>query len=168
MNYQIPKPPKSDGALFVNNNKQKENHPDWRGHVMVTTDQINELIRMQQMGLEPQLQVGAWDRTAQQTGNRYMFLSTEVYIKEQVQPQQQQGYPQQPQSAYQPPPAPMQQQPAPPPPQQGYQQQPPPQQQQGYQQPPAQAPAPQQPMQPMQPQQPAANPGFDDDDIPFN
>ena len=73
--------PKSDGALFVNNDKKQDSHPDYRGHIKVTPEQINKLVQMGQMGLEPTLQLGAWERVARETGQRYIFVSSEVYIK---------------------------------------------------------------------------------------
>lgn len=179
-NYQYPK---SKGALFINNDKQQENHPDFRGNIVVTKEQINMLVQMGKAGVEPKLQVAGWNRTAQGSGQYYLSMETEAYFDPsrhqnpggyQQQPPQ---YPPQPQGYGYPP----QQAPG------GYPQQPPMQQpqypQQGpgqYQQPP-QAPMQQPYQQPYQqpPQQPPQQPqagGYDngpepgddfDDDIPF-
>jgi len=153
--------PKSDGGLWVNNEKQG-NQPDHRGKLVVTIDQINKLIEMANMGMEPILQLGCWHRVAKETGVPYMYLNSEVYIKP-PQQQQPQGYappPPQPQQGWQPPQqqhpsmpqAPVQQQA--PVPQPVPQPQQPPQQQW---QPPAAVPQ----------QQPATQPDWNDDDIPF-
>jgi uncharacterized protein (DUF736 family) len=80
------KHPKSEGALFLNDKKQ-ENHPDFRGHVVVTSAQIKELIEMAKRfqknpdneKLAPKLQIAAWDRVAKDSGREYKFLSTEAY-----------------------------------------------------------------------------------------
>lgn len=141
--------PKSDGALFVNNDKTAENHPDFRGHVIVTPAQIRRLQEMMAAGvietdrngnkLGMKLQVVAWKKVSK-AGAPYLFVNTEAYMK----PVQGAGWDGPPQG-----------------------QQPPAQQQGGWGPP---APAPQQPA----PQQPAdwGTPptGFRDlesDDVPF-
>ena len=78
--------PKSDGALFFNNEKQKETHPDWRGRMKLTPEQIKTLIAMSKQGLEMELQLGAWKRTSK-AGQDYIFLSSEAYVPKN-QPQQ--------------------------------------------------------------------------------
>lgn len=69
------KHPKSEGALFLNEKKQ-ENHPDFRGNVVVTSAQLKELIDMakrfrenpENEKLQPKLQIAAWNRVAKDTG----------------------------------------------------------------------------------------------------
>ena len=73
--------PKSDGALFNNNNRAAETHPHWRGKLTVTKEQIDMLVQMGQSGLEPILQLGAWKRVSK-AGDKYIFLSAEAYIPE--------------------------------------------------------------------------------------
>lgn len=163
--------PKSEGVFFINNDKQIEKHPDYRGNIVVSPDQIRMLIEMSKAGLEPKLQIAGWNRTSK-TDQYYMYISTEAYMKQEQQPyppqQVQQGAP--PQVTQ--PPAPMQAPPQPVQPQ--YPQQPaptqaPPQAFAPVQQPPqpVQPPAPvtQQPVAPV-PLAPAVD-EFDEDDIPF-
>lgn len=74
--------PKSSGALFPNHQKQKQNHPDFRGNIEITGDQIRYLIEMQRRGLEPKLQVSGWWRNAAKTGQQYISMEGEAYMKE--------------------------------------------------------------------------------------
>lgn len=142
MNQQYPdKYPKGSGALFTNSDKTSENHPDFRGNIELTGDQIRKLIEMAKAGLEPKLQVAGWWRQAKQSGQTYMSLSTEAYMKD----AEAQQYPQVPQPQYRPP--------------QPQYQPPQPQMQ------PQQVPQPQVP--PQVPPQPQGD-TFIDDDIPFN
>ena len=101
--------PKSKGALFLNAQKAGEKHPDLRGHLLITAEQIQMLVKMGQSGGKVQLQVAGWQRVSQ-AGAAYIYLEGEAYIKiaDQSQPQ---GYAQ-PQAAPQMmPQQPMQQQP---------------------------------------------------------
>jgi uncharacterized protein (DUF736 family) len=74
------KHPKGEGVIFPNNEKTEEKHPDHRGKIEVTRDQILRLVEMGKAGLTPTLQIGAWQRVSQ-AGNPYMYLSTEAYMK---------------------------------------------------------------------------------------
>lgn len=73
--------PKSKGAVWPNDHKSEDKHPDFRGKLVVTKEQINKLIEMGKAGMEPTMQIGAWKRTSE-AGQRYIFLSSEVYVKE--------------------------------------------------------------------------------------
>ena len=114
--------PKSDGALWLNMDNQDSvnllepflrkfkgdstNLPQHRGRIKVTKEQIRKLIEMSKAGLEPTIQIGSWFRHPKNGGAPYIFVSTEVYMKNEEQ-QQNQGYqkPQlkQQQTPYQPP-----------------------------------------------------------------
>jgi hypothetical protein len=152
--------PKSDGGLWINQNRATENHPHYRGHVKVTADQINKLIEMLNSGIEPELQLASWSRTAATTGQQYLSISAEAYIKppqQAQQPQIQQPAQIQPPIQQQPVHQTIQPQPAVPVQTAPVQPQP--------QIPPTMQPAPVQP-QPAVPVQQAQD-GFTDDDIPF-
>jgi len=92
--------PKSKGGLWLNANKVGEKHPDLRGHLMVTSEQIQILIRLGQSGQDVKLQVAGWQRVSQE-GVAYMYLEGEAYIREEQPAQnwggQQQQAPAQPQ-----------------------------------------------------------------------
>jgi hypothetical protein len=161
--------PKSDGGLWINQNRATENHPHYRGHVKVTADQINKLIEMLNSGIEPELQMAAWSRTAATTGQQYISISAEAYIKPPQQAQQPMQQPQQIQPPIGQQPAPIQQQPVhqtiqpqPAVPVQTAPVQPQPQI------PPTMQPAPVQPQPTVPVQQPTnLGDGFAEDDIPF-
>ena len=72
--------PKSEGALFINKEKAHEKSPDWRGSVEVTKDQVMKLVEMGKRGIEPKLQLAAWDRTSK-AGEDYKYIQAEAYIK---------------------------------------------------------------------------------------
>ena len=72
--------PKSKGAVWPNDHKTEAKHPDWRGRIKITKEQINKLIEMAKAGQEPTLQVGAWKRRSE-AGQNYIYLSAEVYMK---------------------------------------------------------------------------------------
>lgn len=81
--------PKSNGGLWDNRHKNAPNHPDWKGHVVVTREQIRMLIAMIDNGMEAKLQLSAWKRQAQ-SGQRYISIEGETYMQGGQQPQQ--GY----------------------------------------------------------------------------
>jgi hypothetical protein len=71
---------KGKGSLFVNEDCQGK-QPHLRGFVEVTKAQIDKLIEMTKAGVEVKLQIAAWRKTAA-SGAKYMFLSTEAYLKD--------------------------------------------------------------------------------------
>ena len=71
--------PKSEGVIFINNDKQKETHPDFRGKVEVSAEQIKMLIAMGRAGVEPTIQIAVWNRVSQ-AGAPYQYISAEVYF----------------------------------------------------------------------------------------
>jgi hypothetical protein len=73
--------PKSKGSLFFNNERTADNQPFYRGHVLVTKAQVDQLIKMGQAGEEVKLQLAGWRKVAE-SGTKYIFLSTEAYRKE--------------------------------------------------------------------------------------
>ena len=146
MNY--PQHPKGSGALFVNNERTQENHPHYRGNIVLTTEQINRVIEMINAGIEPKIQLAAWARKSA-AGADYISIETEAYMKQQAAPPPIIQPPIQPQAMA---PAPMQQPMAPAP-------------VQPVQPVPVQPTTPVAPVQPMQPA--PIDDGFADKDIPF-
>ena len=165
--------PKAEGVFFINNDKQIEKHPDYRGHIDVSPDQIRMLIEMSKAGLEPKLQIAGWNRKSK-SDQYYMYIATEAYMKQEQQPYPPQVQPGPPQPAVMQPPQPPQY-PQPPvpvqaPPQAVAPVQQPPQPVQPVVQPPVQPAIPPVTQQPdqvqVQPLAPIAD-DFDEDDIPF-
>ena len=87
--------PSSEGAIFLNDRKQTVKHPDWRGHLEITREQIEMLVKMGRAGQNVRLQVAAWDRESN-AGKEYMYLKAEAYMKEEQQDSGGWGEPQQP------------------------------------------------------------------------
>lgn len=73
---------KGKGSLFVNEDAQGK-QPHLRGFVEITKPQIDKLIEMTKAGVEVKLQIAAWRKTAA-SGAKYMFLSTEAYLKDET------------------------------------------------------------------------------------
>lgn len=73
--------PKSDGAIFPNDKKTQQNQPDYRGHLVITGDQIRMIMAMAKAGLEPRLQIAAWHKTSN-GGKQYMSLAAEAYARD--------------------------------------------------------------------------------------
>ena len=78
--------PKSEGGMWRNSAKAGEKHPDWRGHIEISSAQLRLLLTMakeNQANPDPEfklkVQVAAWDRVAKQSGNSYFYLAGEVY-----------------------------------------------------------------------------------------
>lgn len=83
--------PKGKGAFFTNTDKKSENHPDFRGNIEVSGEQIRKLIEMGKAGLEPKLQISGWWRQAASSGATYMSIQTEAYMKDSAPAQYPQG-----------------------------------------------------------------------------
>ena len=148
--------PKSKGVFFLNDRKTNEKHPDLRGHLSITAEQIQTLVQMGQAGLEVKLQVAGWHRVSGE-GAAYIYIEGEAYFQ-QPQQQQQPAWPQAAPPMFQQPQQQMPQQPQP------YPQQ---QQPQQWVQPQGQQQQPQQWVQPPNANVPATAADFADDDIPF-
>jgi len=73
---------KGKGSLFVNEDCSGK-QPHLRGFVEITKPQIDKLIEMAKAGVEVKLQIAAWRKTAA-SGAKYMFLSTEAFLKDEV------------------------------------------------------------------------------------
>tara|TARA_R110000787_G_scaffold36334_9_gene92893 strand:- start:1085 stop:1399 length:315 start_codon:yes stop_codon:yes gene_type:complete len=80
--------PKSDGGLW-RHEKLNEKHPDFRGHIIVSKDQLVMLLDIAKQNAsnpDPEfklkIDVAMWNRVAKETGSEYKYLSTEVYKKE--------------------------------------------------------------------------------------
>tara|TARA_R110000824_G_scaffold60623_3_gene161925 strand:- start:580 stop:903 length:324 start_codon:yes stop_codon:yes gene_type:complete len=72
--------PKSKGGLWAHT-KTSEKQPDVKGHVEIDRDTLRMLVDQAKAGLsEIKLQIAGWDRTAQSSGARYIYLTTEAYV----------------------------------------------------------------------------------------
>ena len=73
-------PLKTDGGLWINPRKTQSNkHPDFKGHIKVTKEQMQLLVQRGAAGLEVQLEIGAW-KSLSREGSHYISLSADVYL----------------------------------------------------------------------------------------
>lgn len=77
--------PKGEGGLWPHD-KKNEKHPDMRGHIYVSPDQLKLLLEMykeNQANPDPdfkmKIDIGMWNRRAKSSGMEYKYLNTEVY-----------------------------------------------------------------------------------------
>ena len=116
---------RSNGGLWYNDKMQSQNSPNMRGAVDITPELLQELCNRYQT-LQPgeilQLDLGAWHKVAENTGQQYISLSAKAWVKKPqgaaqgpgyAQPPQQPGYQQPQQGAGQYQQQPPQQQPPP-------------------------------------------------------
>lgn len=81
--YQNPDPTKSNGALFPNKFKQGQNHPDIKGELEITGEQVKLLIEMNKKGIKPVLQIAGWYREKGEL--KYTSIEAQAYIKQDAQ-----------------------------------------------------------------------------------
>ena len=62
----------SDGAIYINNFKDKDTKPDWTGKVELSKDLLKELVTKVKEGGDAELRVALWDRTSK-NGNDYKY-----------------------------------------------------------------------------------------------
>jgi hypothetical protein len=77
--------PKSKGGLWAHN-KTSEKQPDLKGHVEISKDVLRMLVNQAKAGVSDiKLQVAGWDRTARNSGQRYIYLTSEAYVQKEWQ-----------------------------------------------------------------------------------
>lgn len=70
----------NSGAMFVNEQKQMENHPDWRGDVYLDKTFIIEQMNKAD-GPLVKIAISAWSKTAK-SGKEYLSLAaSEPWVK---------------------------------------------------------------------------------------
>lgn len=62
-----------DLAVFPNNHKKGEKHPDHRGSFVMTKALLKEMVELVKKDEEVHVSVALWERKAQGSGNPYMF-----------------------------------------------------------------------------------------------
>jgi len=71
---------KSKGVLFINADTGNSKAPKFKGHVLLTKDQISALIFQLKNGEEPKLQIAGWNQTSK-AGKDYISLQTDIKAK---------------------------------------------------------------------------------------
>ena len=76
----------SDGAIYINNFKDKDTKPDWTGKVELSKDLLKELVTKVKEGGDAELRVALWDRTSK-NGNDYKYTRMDIpIVKKQEEP----------------------------------------------------------------------------------
>ena len=75
----------SDGAIYINNFKDKDTKPDWTGKVELSKDLLKELVTKVQEGGDAELRVALWDRTSK-NGNDYKYARLDVPMEKKEEP----------------------------------------------------------------------------------
>ena len=72
--------PKGEGAIF-RHEKSHDKQPDFRGKIEITRAQLHALVDRAKENNDPtfELQGAVWNRVAKESGNAYMYCSTEVF-----------------------------------------------------------------------------------------
>lgn len=65
-------------AVFPNNYKQKDTHPDHRGSMEISEALLREMFTLRQQGKLPILEIAMWNREGKESGKPYMGGSISV------------------------------------------------------------------------------------------
>tara|TARA_R110002167_G_scaffold54541_1_gene155392 strand:- start:1429 stop:1779 length:351 start_codon:yes stop_codon:yes gene_type:complete len=77
-------------ASYLNNNKQKteDKHPDFKGNLILTEQQLAALVAIYEKASEDnseailQIDIAGWKRVSKDDGKAYIYLTNEVYTGE--------------------------------------------------------------------------------------
>ena len=67
----------SDGAIYINNFKDKDTKPDWTGKVEFNRDLLKQLVNVVKEGGDLEVRIALWDRTSK-NGNDYKYLCMDL------------------------------------------------------------------------------------------
>lgn len=68
----------TQGALFVNNRKKSQNHPDFRGELTLSKALLKELVEKAKAGEEAKMSLSVWQKTSK-AGNQFMSVAAQIY-----------------------------------------------------------------------------------------
>ena len=68
------------GALFENNRRQKDTHPNMRGELTLTKPLLKELVEMAKAGKEIKLSLSAWNKRAK-SGTEYVSIAAQAFVE---------------------------------------------------------------------------------------
>ena len=75
----------TQGALFINNRKNSQNHPDFRGELTLSKALLKDLVEKVKAGGEAKLSLAVWKKKSK-AGNTYLSLSVQKYVEYKPQP----------------------------------------------------------------------------------
>ena len=70
----------TQGALFINNRKKSQNHPDFRGELKLSKALLKELVERVKEGKEPKLSLSVWKKKSK-AGNEYQSIAAQIYTE---------------------------------------------------------------------------------------
>lgn len=68
----------TQGALFINNRKGSQNHPDFRGELTLSKALLKELVEKAKAGEEAKMSLAVWKKTSK-AGNEFMSVAAQIY-----------------------------------------------------------------------------------------
>lgn len=77
----------TQGALFVNKKKTKDNQPDFRGELTLSKALLRELVEMVKAGKEAKLSLATWNKTSK-AGNQYQSMAAQVFVERTATPEE--------------------------------------------------------------------------------
>ena len=75
----------SDGAIYINNFKDKDTKPDWTGKVELSKQLLKDLVTRVKEGGNAELRVALWDRTSK-NGNDYKYARLDIPMEKKEEP----------------------------------------------------------------------------------
>jgi uncharacterized protein (DUF736 family) len=69
----------TQGALFINNRKNSQNHPDFRGELTLSKALLKELVEKAKAGEEPKMSLSVWKKKSK-AGNEFMSVAAQVLV----------------------------------------------------------------------------------------
>jgi hypothetical protein len=68
------------GALFENDRRTKDSHPNFRGELTLTKPLLKELVDMAKEGKEIKISLSVWNKVAK-SGKAYMSIAAQAYVE---------------------------------------------------------------------------------------
>lgn len=75
----------SEGAIYINNFKDKDTKPDWTGKVELSKQLLKDLVTRVKEGGNAELRVALWDRTSK-NNNEYKFARLDIPMEKKEEP----------------------------------------------------------------------------------
>jgi hypothetical protein len=69
------------GALFTNERKTADSHPDYNGSLEFSEEVIRDMVDMLKRGETPKCDLAGWKKTSTKTGKTFLSISAKVAFK---------------------------------------------------------------------------------------
>jgi uncharacterized protein (DUF736 family) len=70
----------TQGALFINNRKKQQNHPDFRGELTLSKALLKDLVERVKEGKEAKLTLAVWKKKSK-AGNEYQSIAAHIFTE---------------------------------------------------------------------------------------